>query len=93
MKNKGEQKEQMPGMRASRRSKGKEDQVRKEYGFNNREVENQNKFQVLQEEEDENGGERKEQDDNENEPMEIIKETKEHGITQNREAEEEMGEI
>jgi len=43
-------------------------------------------------EEDENKGERKEQEDNENEPMEIIKETKEQSITQNRELEEEMGE-
>ena len=53
---------------------------------------NQNKFQVLQKEEDENEGERKEQDDNGNVPMEIIRDTKEKSINQNREVEEEMGE-
>lgn len=55
-------------------------------------IENQNKFQVLQEEEDENEGERKEHEDNENVPMEIIRDTKEKSINQNREVEEETGE-
>lgn len=55
-------------------------------------AENKNKFQVLQDEEEENEGGKMVEEDNENAPMDIIKETTGKSIIQNKEVEEEMGE-
>eukprot|EP00253_Pinus_taeda_P004844 PITA_04844 len=55
-------------------------------------AENQNKFQVLQDEEEEIEDGNKDEEDDENAPMEIITETTGKNISQKREAEVEMGE-
>lgn len=50
-------------------------------------IESQNKFKILQEEEDENEGEKQEEDVNETTPMEIIKEGKRKSMSPSKETE------
>lgn len=54
-------------------------------------TENQNKFQVLQDEEEETEDGKRTEEENENVPMEIITETTDKNISQNRETKVEMG--
>ena len=75
-----------------RRQKPRTEGTRAQPKEKNIPVENQNKFQVLHDEAEETEGGKKAEEDNENAPMEIIIETTGKSISQNREAEVEMGE-
>jgi len=75
-----------------RRQKPRQEGTRGQPKEKNIPVENQNKFQVLQDEEEEIEGGKKAEEDDENAPKEIIIETIGKSISQNREGEVEMGE-